>query len=512
MLNPAVAQKLQLIALCVVGLLLAVFLGTQIGESKYGPLLLGTVIVVVASVSLFSGRFFWVLTIASSFLDGTFPILRGSFTPFQILMAIGVAKFLIGDVVLRRTRIRTPARFDTLLIAGFMAVLTWHGVHDRFGMRFLGSSIWGGRNYLNVFVGLAAFFVIMSIPMKPKLWARLPYVVIAVSLFDLTIAVITKIVPSSVYVIYPFYSAVSTGSLEQIVMGTTDITGRVGAFGNFGLILITLVLASISLPQILHPSNFFRLIALIVGSISVLYSGFRSAVFNTLTVTLAAGIRDLKFAVLALLPLVAIGLFAVSVINSEFVTLPKQVQRSLTFLPGKWDPDMVMDANASNDFRRQVWTLWLRDYFPAQPFFGRGFGFKSQWAEKSVYEYNPNSNRQAIETGNIHNGFLAALDCFGIIGTFFFVIWNFRLLVRTFKVGRPDNDPGGFTLRFIGLYLSAWIVCYWMGAATIGSFLPREFALAAVFLRLQRELTPQTIRTAVPNKLEPTPRGELTPA
>jgi len=180
-------------------------------------------------------------------------------------------------------------------------------------------------------------------------------------------------------------------------------------------------------------------------------------------------------------------LFAISFINSEIVTLPKQMQRSLTFLPGKWDPDMVMDANGSNDFRWQVWTLWLKDYFPAQPFLGRGFGFKSQWAEKSVYKYNPNSNREAIETGNIHNGFLAALDCFGIIGTIFFVIWNFRLLVQTFKVGRPENEPGSFTLRFIALYLAAWIVCYWIGAQDVGSFLPREFALAGVFLRLQRE-------------------------
>src|ERR1700719_1561749 len=145
MLNPAVAQKLQLFALCAIGLLVAVFLGTQIGEAKYGPLLLGALIVVVALVSLFSGGFFWVLTIASSFLGGMFPILRGSFTPFQIMMAIGVAKFVMTDMVLRRTRIQSPARFDLRMIVCFMAIITFHGVHDRFGMKFLGSSVWGGR-------------------------------------------------------------------------------------------------------------------------------------------------------------------------------------------------------------------------------------------------------------------------------------------------------------------------------------------------------------------------------
>ena len=160
------------------GLLLAVYLGNQIGSANYGELILGAVIIAVASIGLFSGRFFWVLTIASSSLAGTFPILGGSFTPFQILMGMGVAKFLIEDVVLRRTKINVGTRFDALLIAGFMGVLTWHGIHDRFGMKFLGSSVWGGRNYVNVYVGLAAFFVIQSIPMNPKLWAKLPYVML----------------------------------------------------------------------------------------------------------------------------------------------------------------------------------------------------------------------------------------------------------------------------------------------------------------------------------------------
>src|SRR5438270_12618180 len=203
MTDPALGQKLKVLALCGAGLLLAIFLGAQIGDANYGKLLLGAVIIGVACIALFSGRFFWVLTIASSFLSGTFPILGGAFTPFQILMAIGVVKFLIGDVVLRRTRLKLGNRFDVLMIAGFMSILTWHAIHDRFGMRFLGSNVWGGHNYINVYVGLAAFFVVQSIPMQSKIWSRLPYVVLAVTGFDLIIAIITTISPTSIYVIYP---------------------------------------------------------------------------------------------------------------------------------------------------------------------------------------------------------------------------------------------------------------------------------------------------------------------
>jgi hypothetical protein len=484
--NPALNQKVKVWAVVVGGLLLAIFLGNQIGSENYADLILGAVIVIAGCIGLFSGRFFWVLTIASSSLAGTFPILGGSFTPFQILMAMGVAKFLIEDIVLKRTRLNVGNRFDALLITGFMGVLTWHGLHDRFGMKFLGSSVWGGRNYINVYVGLAAFFVIQSIPMSPRLWAKLPYVILGVSGFDLMITVITTIFPNSIYKIYPFYSAVSRTGIEEIVTGGPSDTTRLGSVGNFGTLLITLILAKISLRQILHLSNLPRLVMGMVGFLAVLFSSFRSSVVSTLTVIFVAGIRDLKFGVLALLPFLAIILFALSVVNSEFVTLPKQFQRSLSFVPGKWDVDTAQDATSSNDFRTRIWTIWTREYFPKHPIFGRGFGFQSTWAEQSVYRNDPYADVQMVETGNIHNGFFSTVDCFGIVGTVFFVIWNLRLLARTFQVSFQKNDPAGLALRFVALSLATSIIFYWISALSVGTFLPSEFAAAAVFLRLQR--------------------------
>ena len=491
--NPALNQQVKVIAVGAAGLLLAVYLGNQIGSENYGELILGAVVIIVASIGFFTGRLFWVLTIASSSLAGTFPILGGSFTPFQILMGMGVAKFLIEDIVLKRTKLNVGTRFDALLIAGFMGILTWHGVHDRFGMKFLGSSVWGGRSYINVFVGLAAFFVIQSIPMSPKLWAKLPYVVLGVSGFDLMITVITTIFPNSIYKIYPFYSAVSRTGIEEIVTGGPGDTTRLGSVGNFGTLLITLILARISLRQILHLSNLPRLIMAMFGFLAVLFSSFRSSVFSTMTVVFVAGIRDLKWAVLALLPLLALILFGLSVVNSEFITLPKQFQRSLAFVPGKWDTDTTQDVTSSNDFRTRIWTIWRREYFPKHPIFGRGFGFESSWGQISTLRYDPYADVQMVETGNLHNGFFSTVDCFGIVGTIFFVLWNLRLLRRCFRVSFQKNDPTGLTLRFLALSLATSIIFYWIGALSVGTFLPSEFAIAAVFLRLLQTIESQRI-------------------
>jgi hypothetical protein len=486
--NLALNQKIKVILLWIGGLILAIGAGSSIGSADYKPLVLGGLLAAVIIIWFFTGRYFWVLTIASSFLAGTFPILGGAFTPFQLLMLIGVAKFLIENIVLSRKRLQVGNRFDLLLIAGFMGVLTLHALRDRFGMRFLGSSTWGGHNYVNVYVGLAAFFVIQSIHMSPRVWAKLPYIVLAVSAFDLFIAVITTIFPSLIYHIYPFYSAVSTLGVEEILTGESNVTGRIGAFGSFGYLLVILVLAATQLNEILNPRNLFRLLCLLGGFLSIMFSGFRSALINAMIGFLAAGVRDLKFRMLALLPLFALILFGLSLVNSQIVHLPKQIQRVLSFVPGDWDPEMARDAAGSNEFRAQVWNLWMRDYFPARPLLGRGFSFRSDWAQASISKRNSIDYEQTVEVQNLHNGFFAALDTFGIVGTLFFVIWVVRMLARTVRVSFQKNQEGGMTLRFLALYLTVWIIAYWFGAQTIGSFLPLQFALSAVFLRLKETI------------------------
>jgi O-antigen ligase len=128
------------------------------------------------------------------------------------------------------------------------------------------------------------------------------------------------------------------------------------------------------------------------------------------------------------------------------------------------------------------------------PWLGRGFGFNSRWGGRSVYKNDPYATVQTIETGNIHDGFLASLDAFGIVGTIFFVIWNLRLLAQALRTPFRRKNPEDMALRFVALYLAVAIASYWIGAATIGTFLPQEFALAGVFLRLRKTIEPDSIR------------------
>ena len=99
MLNPALTDRLKIVVVAGIGLLLAVILGCQVGTEDYILLALECGTILIAIVAAFSGSYFWVLAVASTFLGGSFPILQGNFTPFHIFVAVGVGKFLVADVV-----------------------------------------------------------------------------------------------------------------------------------------------------------------------------------------------------------------------------------------------------------------------------------------------------------------------------------------------------------------------------------------------------------------------------
>jgi hypothetical protein len=484
----------------ILGLLFAVVIGSILGSESYWTLAIGALIFAIIGLWFGTGQWFWPIVIASSYLGGTFPLLRGSFTPFHILMGLGVAKFFVEDVILRRASFVRIDRWQLIFLAGFMAVLTWHGMHDRFGMRFLGSEVWGGRNYVSVYVGLVAFFVVQSTSVKSELWNKLPYLILAVTGFDLVIATITTISPVLIFYIYPLYSAVGTAGITELLTGDEDVAGRIGAFGNFGCILTMIVLASISMRQFFHPKNFWRLVTLSFASLLVVYSGFRSALANWLSAFLLAGFRDIRFRMVALLPILAALLFTLTAIHATAIKLPKQMQRTLTFLPGDWDMDIARDARASNEFRETIWKMWWHDYFPRWPLIGRGFGFRSEWTKTSIYIPTGTDYQQMVEVGNIHNGLFASLDAIGIIGTVFFVGWSIQLFIRAARVTFDKSNPSGFALRFLALQIGVSIMCYWFGATTLGTFLPQQFAVAGVFLRLYREAYPQ------PDRVRDTPQ------
>lgn len=71
--------KLKILFVAVLGLSLALTLGYSVGQSNYTPVVIGLLALVLFVIWFGTGEYFWIFTIASSFLGGTFPILGGQF-------------------------------------------------------------------------------------------------------------------------------------------------------------------------------------------------------------------------------------------------------------------------------------------------------------------------------------------------------------------------------------------------------------------------------------------------
>src|SRR5438093_401783 len=104
---------------------------------------------------------------------------------------------------------------------------------------FLGTRI-GGEHYSELVLGAVIVLlssVIQTVQVSIMLCTKLRKLILAVTTFDLIIGIITTVFPGSIYKIYPFYSAVSWAGVEELTSGESH-TGRIGSFGNFGVILI----------------------------------------------------------------------------------------------------------------------------------------------------------------------------------------------------------------------------------------------------------------------------------
>jgi O-antigen ligase len=376
-----------------------------------------------------------------------------------------------------------------------MLILLFHAIHDRLGLMILGSSIWGGRFYIWCLFGFVAYLVQGSQPIDDKAWGKLPTIILYMLLIDLGFAVVTALVPSLVEIIAPIYSGISLVGYQNEAIGVEeDTTGRIGAFGDFGMGILLLVLARYRISDIWRPDRFVPFMGILFGVVGVFAGGFRSGIANMLLLFVTASIRDLKNRAFLFIAIAVIGLMFLPVVNN-MIPLPKQVQRGLVFLPGNWDPDMVQDADASNQFRINIWTAFLKYFFPEHPWIGRGFGF-----DPSIIGYqNYNSNKgdmnwdiTCVATGSLHNGFFSVVDSVGVIGTFFFVAWHIVLIRRVFNyLYREDKQTSNPAIRYLALYLFLMFFSYWMGALSIGSYLVKQFVIVAAFNSLllrQREL------------------------
>jgi O-antigen ligase len=130
-----------------------------------------------------------------------------------------------------------------------------------------------------------------------------------------------------------------------------------------------------------------------------------------------------------------------AVVLTQADKLPMVVQRSLSFLPGRFDYEARYNALASTEWRMDMWKQVLPEV-PSALFRGRGWGVDARGFFSTV-EIISREDRLAstIYTGNFHNGPLSVLIPFGLYGAIpfvWFLVAGLRVLHRNWKFGSPE--------------------------------------------------------------------------
>jgi O-antigen ligase len=154
--------------------------------------------------------------------------------------------------------------------------------------------------------------------------------------------------------------------------------------------------------------------------------------------------------------------------------LPLSVQRSLSMLPLKIDPVARIDAQASLEWRLEMWKI-LVPQIPQYFWIGKGYAL----SPSDLYLANEAGRRGLMKSyevaavsGNYHSGPLSILIPFGIFGMIGF-FWFLAASVRVLYLNHRNSPPEYQNLNtFLLSYFVARSIFYFIGMGALSSDLP----------------------------------------
>ena len=410
-----------------------------------------------------------------------------SFSQVMIFLSLGIA--IIERTLSSERRFIPVPSITWPLIFTLLVVLFTAELNGGIGFHSLGADdsgvIGGGKKYLMIFTGIAAYYALSNRTIAPQhRWFYvglffLPGMLSVVSdLFPYLPAplnYINLLIPPS---LYNMDSGMDSGMGLQLkrFSGLSALAGALCAF----------MLARYGLKNIIAGGRLWRLVFLLFFCFITLAGGFRSASLNLImTFGLLFFLEGLHRT--RLMPVILMMLVTMAVLLVPFAgKLPSSMQRSIAFLPlSNLDSQVVMDAEGSTEWRLNMWSfLWPQ--VPNYLLLGKGFGLtkedftvmgRDSALAGGAERFDASSGGLAV-SADYHSGPLSTLIPFGIWGAIAF-LWltlaGFRLLYRNYKYGDP-------AIQTVNRYLLVCWVVHWLSFLFIfGAFQNDVLYFATLF-------------------------------
>jgi O-antigen ligase len=316
--------------------------------------------------------------------------------------------------------IYVPSLANSLLfLAAVVLITAW--ATGGIGMRSLGGTRYGGRNYALLLMAVVGFFAFSSV--------RIPQEKAGLYVGMFFLAGMTGIIPNIIYKLgpafYPLFAIFPAGGVVDQARG--DFALGPGIFRINGLIFVgtalhCYVLARYGIRGALDFSKPQRFLYLVIGAACCAASGFRSCLILFVITFCALFCFEGLFKT-RLLPLcLGLTLVSAAILLPNASKLPWVVQRSMSFLPLKIDPIARESADASTEWRLEIWKRAIPE-IPKHLLVGKGYimdpnelYFGDRFARQLGGDYGA-----ILLNGDYHNGPLSVILPFGIPGTIGFV-------------------------------------------------------------------------------------------
>ena len=424
------------------GLAMAVFLGLAVGGQDFVRvvLVLGAFIGVGTFLAL--GNNYWLLIPLS--LGASFPAipLGGRAIEFPELAIAGCAVMFAARIATRKEKLVVFRSVNVpilLFVAWVGMVFALYPV----GFAMLGSAQGGGRFYLKLGLAFAAFLIMSSRTYSERdikwIFAFLIFGAVFTLIYDFTNVVLggPNIDPTTGMVQEEFYT------WHQALSGPA-------------MTIVYLMCAKWSPREIWSLQRPWLVVVYAMCFVLVLMSGKRMALVAVVLAPIVSAVmfRQYIYIVVALmLALAASGALVAG--QGQWLNLPLVAQRTLSWLPGDWDPELQGMTGGSDEWRAEL-RFMATELIKQYPLIGRGFavdiGDTTTAAMMAQRGGGMDIQVAAYALGRSwHNRWLGYAADFGIPLSIIQLILFMTILRVSYLVFR-DNVKGSFAATF-GAYV-----------------------------------------------------------
>lgn len=352
-------NKVGITLLTIICLIVAALVGEAIGSSEYTLMVVTVGGILGLFFFLFLGSRYWIVIPFSLVAQlPTIPLFDRAVELPELAIAACTGIYLtrigLGTDKLQLFR---KTHIPILL---FMAWVGFIYVLNPVGLAAMGSSVMGGRFYVKLVLAFSSFVILASTPISEE---------------DAKWALWMVIIGTVINTIYSILIYVVLGgpTVDQLGMEVEVFYSWHQVLGNPAMAVAFILFGRYKPSEVFGIRHPLVLAVYGIALLLVLFSGKRMAVVAVLLAPVVGAIlyREYRYIALAIIAAI-IGAGIIIVGHGELFSLPKTIQRAISWLPAKWDNSIVSMEGGRDPFRESL-RRYAMENISRDPIIGKGF-------------------------------------------------------------------------------------------------------------------------------------------